>query len=193
MDTQRVPVNSLLQAPYNPRVSLSPGDIAYESLKSSMEAFGVVEPIIYNKRTSHIVSGHQRLNILCSAGVEEVDTVVVDLPEHEEKILNLSLNKIQGYWDTQKLDALLSELMSLDSVELTGFTEEEVAALTFHYAHIDDLLMDDFASPSQTNRDTYTVTFTLPAGVMGVVSEYIQNFGKKELALDIIQHIRGNS
>lgn len=39
----------LLPAEYNPRKDLKPGDEEYEKLKRSIEEFGYVEPVIWNK------------------------------------------------------------------------------------------------------------------------------------------------
>lgn len=45
-------------AHYNPRKDLKPGDPEYEKLKRSMEEFDCVEPLVWNKRTEHLVGGH---------------------------------------------------------------------------------------------------------------------------------------
>ena len=41
----------LIPADYNPRKDLKPGDPEYDKLKRSMEQFGYVEPVIWNKAT----------------------------------------------------------------------------------------------------------------------------------------------
>ena len=51
----------LIPADYNPRKDLKPGDPEYDKLKRSMEQFGYVEPVIWNKATGRVVGGHQRL------------------------------------------------------------------------------------------------------------------------------------
>ena len=40
------------RATYNPRVELQPGDAEYETLKRSLEQFGMVEPVVWNERTT---------------------------------------------------------------------------------------------------------------------------------------------
>ena len=45
----------LLPADYNPRKDLKPGDAEYEKLKRSIEQFGYVEPVIWNKTTGRVV------------------------------------------------------------------------------------------------------------------------------------------
>jgi DNA modification methylase len=120
-------ISELLPASYNPRKDLKAGDAEYEKLKRSIEQFGYVEPIIWNKHTSNVVGGHQRLKILKETGIEELDCVIVDLPEEKEKALNIALNKISGSWDKDKLALLITDLQAEDfDISLTGFDVEEI-------------------------------------------------------------------
>ncbi|MFO0931136.1 MAG: site-specific DNA-methyltransferase [Planctomycetota bacterium] len=106
VETRRVA--DLLPAPYNPRRI---SDEALAGLGESIGRFGLVQPVIVNSRTGRIVGGHQRLKVLAARGVEETDVVVVDLPEAEEKALNLALNSqaISGEW-TEGALALVEEV-----------------------------------------------------------------------------------
>lgn len=122
---RRVSLSALNPAPYNPRVALKPGDGEFESLRRSMDAFGVVEPLVWNKRTGNLVGGHQRLAVLREGRATHADVSVVDLPPEREKALNLALNRIQGRWDDDRLAALLRELVELPEIELTGFEIDE--------------------------------------------------------------------
>ena len=65
-----------MAAPYNPR-TISDHDLM--ALGRSMTTFGVVEPIVVNRRTNRIVGGHQRVKAAEGAGVEELPVVYVDL------------------------------------------------------------------------------------------------------------------
>ena len=47
-----------MAAPYNPR-TISDHDLV--ALGRSMTTFGVVEPVVVNKRTGRVVGGHQRV------------------------------------------------------------------------------------------------------------------------------------
>jgi ParB-like chromosome segregation protein Spo0J len=130
MEIRKIPIEKLNPAAYNPRKDLQPGDPEYEKLKRSMQEFGYVEPIVWNKRTGNIVGGHQRYKVLLDMGMSEVDCVVVDLDETKEKALNLALNKIQGDWDENKLAELMAELdASAFDVSLTGFDAPEIDEL----------------------------------------------------------------
>ena len=137
MNIEKKNVKDLLPADYNPRKDLQPGDPEYEKLKRSIEQFGYVEPVIWNKQTGRVVGGHQRLKVLIDSGITEVDVVVVDMNTEKEKALNIALNKINGEWDTDKLALVIADLQGADfDVSLTGFDPEE----------LDDLFRDDVKS-----------------------------------------------
>ena len=122
MEIERRKVDELKAAEYNPRKDLRPGDAENEKLKRSIQEFGYVEPVIWNKRTGTVVGGHQRLKVMKSLGYEEVDCVVVDLDEKKEKALNIALNKISGEWDNDLLANLLKDLDGSGyDITLTGF------------------------------------------------------------------------
>lgn len=120
-------IEDMNRATYNPRVDLQPDDVEYQSIKLSLESHGLVQPIVWNKRTNTVVSGHQRLTVLEAQGVEEVDVSVVDMDDISEKELNVALNKVEGEWDDQKLSELLEELG--DEANETGFTDAEIETL----------------------------------------------------------------
>lgn len=109
---REIPVEEINAAPYNPRQTLAPGDREYETVKGSLREFGLVEPLVWNKRTGHLVSGHLRLRILKDRGDAVVTCSVVDLPAEKEKALNVTLNNpaVGGRWDPTGLTALLEEL-----------------------------------------------------------------------------------
>lgn len=119
MQIETKKISELIPAPYNPRKI---GKKELESLKNSLKEFGYVEPVIWNKATGYVIGGHQRLKALKELGVEEVECVVIDVPEEKEKALNIALNKISGDWDKDKLFGLLDELDTKDfDITLTGF------------------------------------------------------------------------
>lgn len=127
---EKIKAERLLPAGYNPRKDLKPGDPEYEKLKRSMDEFGYVEPVIWNKQTGRVVGGHQRLKVLLAMGLTEIDCVVVDLSEEREKALNVALNKITGDWDKDKLGLLIADLQGVRfDVSLTGFEPTELDAL----------------------------------------------------------------
>lgn len=146
----------LLPADYNPRKDLKPGDAEYEKLKRSIEQFGYVEPVIWNKTTGRVVGGHQRLKVLMDMGMTEVDCVVVAMDEEKEKALNIALNKISGDWDKDKLALLIADLQGADfDVSLTGFEPGEIDAL-FKDTLKDGVKDDDFDVGAELAQPTMT-------------------------------------
>jgi DNA modification methylase len=148
-------VTDLIPADYNPRKDLKPGDAEYEKLKRSLEEFGYVEPVIWNKTTGKVVGGHQRLKVLIDTGIMEVDCVVVELDETKEKALNIALNKISGDWDKNKLALLIADLdASAFDVSLTGFDPGELTPLRDMLK--EDVKDDDFDVDAELKESTIT-------------------------------------
>jgi DNA modification methylase len=126
MNIQIIDINKLIPATYNPRKDLKPDDAEYIKIKNSIVKFGFVSPLVINKDMT-VIGGHQRLKVLKDLGITEVECIVVDLDKTNEKALNIALNKIQGDWDEDKLEALLQELKSEEfDMNLTGFDFDEV-------------------------------------------------------------------
>ncbi len=98
-----------MAAPYNPR-RMSEHDLT--ALRRSMKSFGVVEPVVVNRRTGRIVGGHQRVKAAEAEGIEKLPVVHVDLDEPSEKQLNLALNRISGDWNEGALARILAELQA---------------------------------------------------------------------------------
>lgn len=91
MNIRRMQLADLKPASYNPRKDLQPGDPAYIKIKQSLETFGMVEPVIWNEKTGHVVSGHQRIKALCDIGETETDVVVIN-----ETLAAAIMEKIRG-------------------------------------------------------------------------------------------------
>ncbi|HHT9138066.1 MAG TPA: DNA methyltransferase, partial [Candidatus Wunengus sp. YC60] len=148
---QKISVKNINPATYNPRVDLKPGDQDYENLKKSIDTFGLVEPLVWNKRSGNLVGGHQRFKILTAAGFSEIEVSVVALDPVQEKALNLALNKIQGAWDSDKLAALVEELTKIPDFDigLTGFDLPEVSEIL---DRIEDAKEDGFDLEKELNN-----------------------------------------
>lgn len=156
MQIEKLKTDLLIPADYNPRKDLKPGDPEYEKLKRSIEQFGYVEPVIWNKTTSHVVGGHQRLKVLLDMGIAEVECVVIEMDEDKEKALNIALNKISGDWDKDKLALLIADLQGADfDVSLTGFEPAELDAL-FKDSLKDGIHDDDFDVDAELQKPALT-------------------------------------
>ena len=154
MQIERLPVASLLPAPYNPRIELKPGDPAWEKLSRSLHEFELVQPIVWNKQTGFVVAGHQRLAVLKAQGVTEIDCVIVDLPLEKEKALNITLNNsaVGSDWDADRLLDLVSELQDLPDFDatLTGFDEQQLQDLILTPAPLP--ITEDSSGDEENNR-----------------------------------------
>lgn len=144
MHIESIPIERINPAAYNPRLDLKPGDRDYDQLERSMDEFGFVEPLVWNRRTGNLVGGHQRLKILQSRGIKQIEVSVVDLPLEREQALNVALNKIGGDWDERKLADLLTGLAEIPDfdVSLTGFDATEITNLLDRLEALDN--EDDF-------------------------------------------------
>jgi ParB-like chromosome segregation protein Spo0J len=133
-------------AKYNPRKNLQPGDAEFEKLKRSIKTFGYVEPIVINiKNKNTVISGHQRLNVLKHLGQTEVECVLAELDDANEKALNLAMNKVSGSWEKETLADLIKDLQDINyDVALTGFDAPEIDTL-FSEVYSKDVKEDDFS------------------------------------------------
>jgi len=129
---KRAALNNLEQlkpAPYNPR-KIDPEALA--GLGRSLSAFGDISGIVWNRRTGHLVAGHQRLAALrdehhgtlaldgeciVTPTGERFPVRVVDWDDERERLANVAANSphIAGLFDQAKLDAVLS---GIDSSQL---------------------------------------------------------------------------
>ena len=152
MKTAIMQIQDIHPAPYNPRVSLTPNDDEWKSLSNSLEHFGMVLPLIVNERTGLLISGHQRLNVLKAQGKKEVEVVLVDYDDEQERLLNIALNKIDGDWDYGKLEELFGEI-SKEDIKFTGFTEDELSRIfdNVETASADDFDFDDDDEESESS------------------------------------------
>lgn len=134
-EVKTIALSKLKDHPENPRAIK---EIALKGLMTSIDQFGLIEPIIWNKRTGHIVGGHQRKKALEAAGYKEAQVLVVDFDANKEMLANLSLNnpKIQGTYtddavdfieDAQERNGELTKNLLLDELYIDLAPEEKVS------------------------------------------------------------------
>ena len=129
-----ISTDKVIPNPKNPRIDLRPGMPLYERLKDSIEHFGYLDPIIWNKRTGMIVSGHQRFQVMKDIAkskgetIDQIDVMEVDMSESQQDAFMVAINKITGLWDNEKLSALFKDLAEED-LSYTGFEDFEIDAL----------------------------------------------------------------
>lgn len=152
---EQVKLSEVKEAKYNPR-TISTEEL--EKLKKSLKKFGCVRPLIINRSTSTLVSGHQTLSAARSLGWKELPAIYVELNLTEEKILNVALNKLSGEFDFSRLKDLLDDIKTEDIFEISGFSIQDLdmmgttelssdgSRIVEGYKNIDDLAVrtDEF-------------------------------------------------
>lgn len=119
--------SDLKEAVYNPRII---DEDCLKRLKKGIQKHGLIgSSIVWNKRTGTVVSGHQRLralDMLEKSQDYELLVTVIDVPEREEKEINVQMNNpsMQGDWDLDKLE----EMFGKDGLtpEELGFTQMDM-------------------------------------------------------------------
>ncbi|MCK4783252.1 MAG: DNA modification methylase [Desulfobacteraceae bacterium] len=170
---ETVSVDQLHAAEYNPRIDLKPDDPEYIKLVRSLDTFGCVQPLVWNRCTGNLVGGHQRFKVLVAQGAKEIPVSVVDLPPGKEKLLNLALNRISGRWDDDKLSQLLAELVETPEldVELTAFDLSEIEQLTANLLG-DDGSQDAFDAEAGLDENKPTITKPGELITLGINGEH---------------------
>lgn len=148
MEFVRKKIDELVPADYNPRKDLQEADKEYQDIKGGIQTYGLVIPLIMNKRTGNLVNGHQRLKVLKALGWTEVDVSVVDMDEKKEKALNLELSRIDGDFDNKALTNVMSEIRAagIDPITL-GFTKSEVEKMFPKEMEVESLFGEDVDNP----------------------------------------------
>ncbi len=156
MNIRKFKLSDLNPAKYNPRKALKPGDPEFEKLKRSITEFGYVELIVVNIANNNtVISGHQRLAVLKDIGETEVECVVVELNDADEKALNVAMNKVSGEWDVDKLADLMDSLKELDyDLGKTGFDPPEIEQL-FNQVHDKNVSDDGFDVDKAVEKEAF--------------------------------------
>lgn len=124
MEVSYIDVDTLIPAEYNPR-RITAAD--RKDIKESLNKFGFAVPVIVNsnpERKNIIIGGHQRVLVAKEdLGYKEVPCVFRNLSLEKEKELNIRLNKNQGRWDTEVLQAYFDK----DWLKNVGFLDADLA------------------------------------------------------------------
>jgi hypothetical protein len=122
-------------------------------LRSSVERFGFVEPIVVDERTGYLISGHGRAELLraqADAGAPLPDGVVVrdgewlapvvgwhSRDDAEARAALIALNRVgeRGGWDPALLAATLQLVQADDLLRFAGFSEGELLKIVAKQNH----------------------------------------------------------
>lgn len=134
----------------------------YEKLKESIEYYGYLDPIIWNKRTGMIVSGHQRFQVMKDIAerdgeeLDEIDVMEVDMSEAQQDSFMVAINKITGLWDDVKLKSLFQEL-SQEDLKYTGYEDFEIERMLSENIDLGEYEDDDEIIETPKN-DSFRIT-----------------------------------
>lgn len=125
-----MPRKILNPAPYNPRVIDAP---SRKRLKDSIKRDGLVETLVWNRRTGNLVSGHQRLSVLDELeGHQDYDleVAVIDVDDVRERELNVRLNnpQVAGSYDLEALQSLVEGIEGIN-LDALGFAQGDLREL----------------------------------------------------------------
>jgi hypothetical protein len=185
----------------NPRTI---SDERLEKLGESMERWGDLGGLVFNRRSGRLVGGHQRRSHLPGdaeielAGVRRVrpdsqGTVAVgfvvldgqrwayrevDVDAATEAQMNIAANVQRGEWDTVGLAHILGNV-GMETLELTGLDAdvlERVMAALDQGGNAEEA----FAGLSQGEPEFRTMTFTVTAAEQAAVERALTGAGKKD-------------
>jgi ParB-like chromosome segregation protein Spo0J len=156
-----------MPAPYNPR-DIDEGELIH--LRESITYFGSVIPMLVNRRTDHIVDGHQRLKAARAEGLASFPIVEIDVDLVTEMELNAALNRIRGHWVDGDLSAMLREIEESEgNLARTGFSDEELEKYL-------GFAVESTGAPDAIGGGTgefQEVSFVLSASQVGIVKRAI--------------------
>lgn len=185
-------IADMKRAAYNPRVDLQPEDEEYQAIERSLKRHGLVQPIVWNRRTNTVVSGHQRLTVLEAQGETEVTVSVVDLDDIQEKELNVALNKITGEWDDDKLSVILNELG--EEATDTGFTLPEIDVLRDELkSYFDDVTAPDEEEPTEEPEESFLLSLTFDAADEKPLKAYIKEHSEDAVVRIIVDTVTASA
>ena len=138
-------------ADYNPRVI---DESNQKKLIKAIREHGLIEPLVWNKRTGVLVGGHQRLTAadkIYRKKDYDVPVAIIDVDEKTEKKLNVQLNNpsMQGDWDLGELADLSKDV----SFEDMGFSYTDIDFMFDGELDIDGNFADEPESKRQTPYD----------------------------------------
>lgn len=157
-------------------------------IAASIEEFGFNDPVgvWYSPDGGlQIVEGHGRVLAAQKLGMESVPVVRLDhLTDGQRRAYALVHNKLtlNTGWDFSALDRELEEVTCVDMGDF-GFE-------AFEFDAIEDLMENDFSKGLKEEKDTFYISVNFPTDEREAVERYFAEYGKENVAADIIEKAR---
>lgn len=139
LTVQRIPIDSLVPDPSNPRLHPE-GNL--DAIIGSLKRFGQAEPLVIQRGTNRVIAGHGRLMAMRKLGWTEVEIVELDVTNLDATALAIALNRTAELadWDDGVLSRLLAELRTENAVDGVGYSNDDIDRLL---AEVADAEMGD--------------------------------------------------
>jgi hypothetical protein len=136
--------SKIQKADYNPRRIT---ESAQKKLRKFLKENGLWQPLIVNKETMNLVSGHQRITIMDSlmrTDDYELTVSLVNVDEKTEVAGNIFMNNqsAMGEWDNVKLEDIHNLFPEIDFVQDLAFDISEV-----------DFILGESYKPNKTEEE----------------------------------------
>lgn len=125
IESLTVPIADLKLWPGNPRQ----GDVG--ALAESLKRFGQVRPVLVQKSTMRIVAGNHLYRAASALGWDRIACVITEMSDKQAKAFLAADNRMSdlGTFDNDLLAVLLADIARNDTLEGTGYDEEDLDAL----------------------------------------------------------------
>lgn len=141
METIKVAIDSLKPDPSNARKHSAKN---LRAIKSSLQKFGQVEPLLVHKSTRVVIAGNGRMEAMKALGWTEAVISELDITQKEATALAVALNRSSelGEWDRDVVGPLLASLHADGfNLEEIGFSIDDVQTLFDIDLNLDDAML----------------------------------------------------
>ena len=116
-----------------------------DKLVESIRVNGFYAPLIVQRSTGYVIAGNHRFRAAQQAGLTSFPVVYLDVTDAQALKINVADNKLSDD-ATYDIDDLIDQLQTVDDLDGTGWTEEELAELLADDADPD---LDDEEAPAE--------------------------------------------
>src|SRR3990167_3783855 len=129
LEIQYVPIDKLKPSPANPRIHQE-SDL--NMLRKSIEHFGFVNPILVQKESMRVISGHGRLDAARKQNIDHVPVIILDLNDKDSSRYMVADNKHaeNSKWDFNQLrEFVIGEDDGSFDISTLGFDQDALAQI----------------------------------------------------------------